>query len=191
MKFCPSCKQTKPLDHFGKLSSSKDGLYYYCKECQRERRNASYAKHGDKAYTYNKTWVAANPEKHKEYQRRWKQKNRERLRDYNDRWKADNSERYRALRKTANKRRSERLKQTPGTLAYAWEKMLDYFKHRCLACGTTNDITQDHVIPLALGGVHHISNMQPLCMTCNQSKNATIRDYRDPAQLQAFLVSLA
>jgi 5-methylcytosine-specific restriction endonuclease McrA len=49
----------------------------------------------------------------------------------------------------------------------------------CLACGTTEDLSVDHVIPLSLGGSKRIENIQPLCRTCNSEKGATVRDYRE------------
>ena len=36
MKKCSGCKQVKPLDSFGALSTSNDGLHYYCRECKSE-----------------------------------------------------------------------------------------------------------------------------------------------------------
>jgi 5-methylcytosine-specific restriction endonuclease McrA len=63
-----------------------------------------------------------------------------------------------------------------------WRALLEYFGHRCLACGASaqadEDLSVDHVIPLSLGGSNAIENIQPLCETCNSLKGATIRDYR-------------
>ena len=36
MKHCSKCKQTKPLDMFPKDKKAKDGLYGYCKICNKE-----------------------------------------------------------------------------------------------------------------------------------------------------------
>ena len=33
MKFCPTCKKSKPEKDFGKLKTEPDGLQRYCKEC--------------------------------------------------------------------------------------------------------------------------------------------------------------
>jgi len=35
-KYCGRCKQTKPLSAFGKCKTFKDGLSFYCKECNRQ-----------------------------------------------------------------------------------------------------------------------------------------------------------
>jgi 5-methylcytosine-specific restriction endonuclease McrA len=46
-------------------------------------------------------------------------------------------------------------------------------KYQCRSCGKTNQQTQlhiDHIIPLAKGGSNDISNLQTLCVKCNQQK---------------------
>jgi hypothetical protein len=39
---CPSCGQTKPYTEFGRNRSQKDGLSFYCLECNRARSNQWY-----------------------------------------------------------------------------------------------------------------------------------------------------
>jgi hypothetical protein len=41
---------------------------------------------------------------------------------------------------------------------------------KCAACGSTNNLVVDHVIPIARGGSCDIENLQPLCQLCNISK---------------------
>lgn len=59
-----------------------------------------------------------------------------------------------------------------------WGCILRMYGKRCLACGSTKDITMDHVKALINGGRHHPSNIQPLCRTCNSSKGRKTIDYR-------------
>jgi 5-methylcytosine-specific restriction endonuclease McrA len=49
---------------------------------------------------------------------------------------------------------------------------------RCLRCGSSEDLTVDHVIPLSLGGPNTIENVQPLCSACNGIKGCEAVDYR-------------
>ncbi len=66
-----------------------------------------------------------------------------------------------------------------------WQTLLLRFKFRCVWCRTharaTREgfLTRDHVIPLAKGGSNDISNIQPLCKSCNSRKGVQIRDFRD------------
>jgi 5-methylcytosine-specific restriction endonuclease McrA len=52
----------------------------------------------------------------------------------------------------------------------------------CPCCGNyteTGDFSVDHIVPLSLGGTNYISNIQPLCVSCNVKKNARIVNYLD------------
>ena len=55
MKICFSCKESLPLDRFGKHSKMKDGLQSSCKECRR---------------AYQNNWYSDNKELHRERVRR-------------------------------------------------------------------------------------------------------------------------
>jgi 5-methylcytosine-specific restriction endonuclease McrA len=59
-----------------------------------------------------------------------------------------------------------------------WQRLLDENGNRCLCCGESEDLTRDHVVPLAKGGSHEISNIQPLCRRCNSAKGTKSTDYR-------------
>ncbi len=59
-----------------------------------------------------------------------------------------------------------------------WLALVDVHGGRCLCCGTKENITVDHIIPLSLGGSNDISNIQPLCEGCNLLKGQGATDYR-------------
>lgn len=48
----------------------------------------------------------------------------------------------------------------------------------CLCCGSFNNLTVDHVIPICKGGSSEDENLQTLCRKCNNLKGNRIRDYR-------------
>jgi 5-methylcytosine-specific restriction endonuclease McrA len=55
---------------------------------------------------------------------------------------------------------------------------------RCLACGSTERLTLDHIIPLCQGGTNHENNPQTLCVKCNTAeKGGKTIDYRTPLSM--------
>lgn len=47
--------------------------------------------------------------------------------------------------------------------------------NKCVKCGSTEDLTIDHIHPLSEGGVNHPVNMQTLCVNCNVLKASKIK----------------
>lgn len=47
----------------------------------------------------------------------------------------------------------------------------------CVACGTNEDMTVDHIVPRILGGSSAVSNLQPMCRPCNSSKGTSPDNY--------------
>lgn len=48
---------------------------------------------------------------------------------------------------------------------------------KCVKCGSTENLTLDHVIPRVLGGKDWLKNLQTLCKPCNQAKGPKIAQY--------------
>lgn len=44
----------------------------------------------------------------------------------------------------------------------------------CAECGTSGDLTGDHIVPLSKGGANTPSNIQVLCRRCNSRKKARL-----------------
>lgn len=49
-KKCTKCGRELPLDNFSKCATNKDGLQYYCKDCQRESARKSYCKRKENSF---------------------------------------------------------------------------------------------------------------------------------------------
>lgn len=71
-------------------------------------------------------------------------------------------------------------KAAVATVAFSADQLRDRLSmfSGCWMCGADAD-TVDHVIPLALGGWHCLSNLRPACNSCNASKG--IKSWRDVA----------
>ena len=50
--------------------------------------------------------------------------------------------------------------------------------NKCLKCGSTEDLTIDHIKPLSKGGSNKKENKQTLCCKCNSDKGDSEIDYR-------------
>ena len=51
--------------------------------------------------------------------------------------------------------------------------------NKCLACGGTDNLQIDHIVPVRLGGKNDFNNLQTLCVSCNSKKNLSTADYRE------------
>jgi len=90
------------------------------------------------------------------------------------------------------RRRYDRIRRKPfHTTDSQWLAMCGCFGPACLCCGQVAPFVRDHIIPIALGGLDHITNVQPLCAKCNLSKgDRHIADYRNPNLLRQFLLDI-
>ena len=69
MKVCTKCKEAKALGAFRRQSSTKDGLKYFCKECDDATAKKYYKKNKKKIITKVTQWQKDNPNKVKEYKK--------------------------------------------------------------------------------------------------------------------------
>jgi 5-methylcytosine-specific restriction endonuclease McrA len=60
--------------------------------------------------------------------------------------------------------------------SFAWERWEDLkkkYNYACALCGEKEPeikLTIDHIVPISGGGTNWISNIQPLCRSCNSKK---------------------
>ena len=76
MKVCTKCKEQKPLTAFRRQSSTKDGLKYYCKECDDRTAKRYYEKNKKKIIIKVTQWQKDNPTKVKDYKKSYYGKNK-------------------------------------------------------------------------------------------------------------------
>lgn len=99
----------------------------------------------------------------REYYQKNRQKELERRRAYGK----GNKEYNAAL---SNRRRA-RLKGNGGRHTMKeWIALKEQYNNKCAICQGTKPLTRDHIVPLSKGGTDDISNIQPLCQSCNSRK---------------------
>jgi 5-methylcytosine-specific restriction endonuclease McrA len=207
MKQCPKCGEIKPLTAFSINRVRKDGFCFQCKECSNIAKKAWYETNGERCRKYAKLYVMGHREQRRDYDRvnakrvsetakAWRLANAERQRKNVQNWniahperRATNGETWRKnnpdrARLIVENRRARRDANGGMINVSEWQALLESHGKHCLCCGETKGLTLDHVIPLSRGGVHSISNAQPLCSRCNSTKGVKIGfDYRPYAFL--------
>lgn len=135
-----------------------------CKICRRAAMRRDYQKHKERRQADNRAWAAQNVERIAEMNRAWLAANRERA--------------------NLTSRLKKQRRRAAGTLTAAdWQAVLDLYGSACLACGSDDPPTIDHVIPISQGGSNTVDNVQPLCNSCNGRKRAKTIDYRPGAAM--------
>jgi len=186
MKACTKCGVEKPLTDFTRLKSAADGLASSCSLCSRIATKESYQKHKAKRtsearakYAKNReseiarcdAWNKANPDRVAANMRASRLRNPGSASRATRRWREKNPESASATDR--NKRLRRRGAPSDGTVSSeAWSKVIKAHKGKCFYCGKKpKQITMDHFVALAVGGVHSIKNVRPACAACNSSKN--------------------
>lgn len=162
-KRCSKCKQWKPFSDFFADKGQRSGLRCACKACCRQGR-VVYNQHNAEKIT------AARRADYQRNKAAYQARNR-------------NTKRRDPLgnRLRANHSKARRLGCEGTFTAKEWRNLVVKYGHRCLCCGLQEPkitLTFDHVIPLVVGGRNDISNIQPLCLRCNQKKLLATTDYR-------------
>lgn len=180
-KVCTRCKTEQPIDNFCKDKKSKDGHFYYCKQCRREY----HLSHQSERNEYARQFYWANWEreraKNREYQIEHSEYISAKNRAYQQTHKERENERGRA-RRQANPwlHRIAKANKSATKVSAEGRFTVDEFKALCDAkgwvcsyCGkqlTEQTVSPDHIIPLTRGGSNYIANINPSCRFCNRTK---------------------
>jgi 5-methylcytosine-specific restriction endonuclease McrA len=166
-------------------------MAWRCLECQKEygakyrserpdKKKASGVKYRiknrEKEKVRKEKYYAENSEKVNAYYAKWAKRNPEKVKAYRAKYFSENSEKYNADIHA----RIARIAGNGGKYTVKeWNDLCETYNNKCLCCGRSDvKLTVDHVVPLSKGGVNFISNIQPLCGSCNSSKGTKVIDYR-------------
>lgn len=200
MKTCSKCGEIKSISGFNKTARNKDGLFGYCKLCQavadgerRLRNKAENAEVDPYAAEITKRCPGCGYELSRQaFYRDVKTKdglaslcracqqlyrdNHKEGRALSDRtWRQANPEKCAASKA---KRRASKVEAGGEYTGAEFAALKEATGNACLCCGAAGDLAADHVIPLSKGGPNDISNIQPLCKSCNSTKGVKSTDYR-------------
>lgn len=185
---CRRCHSEKSISEFVKNNTCERGHGPYCKLCVRNdqaerRREKGQAKREsldvdvDEGKKYCPNCKEVKPAE--EFRGCYCQTCRD---DKSREWAAANPDKTKNYGRKAKRKRELRLKELPGRHSPEdWEALKTATGNKCLCCGASGDdveLTRDHVVPLSKGGTDDISNIQPLCASCNSKKRARTIDYR-------------
>ena len=151
-----------------------------CKECSRRRKKANRSRVLEEKRKYREN----NKTKISEADKKYRQENKERVAAWNLKWAQDNPDKVRAKKQ---KRKTKVTKAGGSFTAEEWRQLCNQYDNHCLRCGHKKKLTADHVIPVSMGGSSDISNIQPLCQSCNSRKGATVKDYRTKGMIERWI----
>lgn len=197
-KVCPGCLKWKPYTAYNNRQVGGKYLVAYCVDCNREKKAAHRQKYPDRInatrrlyYQENRDHIREkqtalynkNPDKFRGRANEYYKREPDKVKSWAKRWYKNNPAKVRVNR---HRRRARENMAGGSYTANEWLSLCEWFGGVCLCCGKA-ETTVDHVIPITKGGSNNIDNLQPLCLSCNCSKQAKHIDYRDPDRLTAFL----
>jgi len=200
-KLCTRCGESKPVSEFYKRE--RGYLRSHCKACTSIRSHQYFVDHIEEFDKRSRQWVAenkdaarsiykkyydthkdisrakarerykANPFKCSKWHREHEKEHKELIRQWDATHREEKREHYRKYR--------ARKMDAPGNgvTKEEWESILLEYENQCIGPGPhRGELAMDHVVPLSKGGADDISNVQPLCRTCNSRKGTKMIDYR-------------
>lgn len=167
MKTCRTCNEELPLSSFWASPRNKGGYATECKDCERIRKRKNYQVNKEKIDARNLSYRVANRERYAAYTKKYRENNPEKAKEVYRNWQLKYPEK---VREHSHRRRA--ALRNNGVFVILERDLKRLYSSPCTYCGSTANITADHVVPIARGGVHSIGNLVPACSSCNSSKHS-------------------
>ncbi len=194
LKTCTKCGKTKQADEFYKRCRAKDGLRCQCKACDAAHKKAYNAEHKEdnaarcKAYRATHAeeiaaYCAAHAEEITARSRIYRAEHADKVAAYGRVYCAEHADEVAARmrewrqanpeKKAAYKHRRRALQRAATVEDFDIGEVWERDNYTCVYCGETQNLSVDHIKPLAKGGSHSPDNLCVACISCNSSKRAT------------------
>jgi len=142
---------------------------------QKKHNSVYYEENRERLLEQKKQKYRANKEKFIDSVKRYYQSNKALVVKRIKEWRKRNPDKLIAQ---INKRRTKKTGAGGSYTAEEWQDLCRKHGNKCLCCGSKERLYPDHVIPVSKGGTSFISNIQPLCASCNSRKHTRATDYR-------------
>lgn len=156
------------------------------------------ARNRDRARQRNMEWRRAHPEKMLECRRRWREKNLDAYNAYQKEYRARNRDRIVEIAQEFRSRNRERIKdqqilraakRTGMDLLFHPSAVREAYGGSCWACGSSERVCIDHIVPLSVGGTNFQHNIRLLCVSCNSRKRQKLdHEVKDPEFRERLLL---
>lgn len=174
MKVCNKCGLEKPHVDFYKHKLTSDGLRGECKSCIKLHNQSYHKENKERNNQRNTEYYWNNLDISKKRVKKYREKYPEKKAELDKQYRLAHPERGSKYR---HKRRAMKLNN--GTFVVTNKELKKIYNSPCIYCGSLDNITNEHVMPLSKGGVDGIGNLAPACLSCNTSKGGrTVMEWR-------------
>ena len=173
-KVCVGCLIVYPAESFPR---TRNGWSNYCQECKVLKYRAARIAQGKNVSMGRISIEERNRRSLAKYHRNREQYLKRRQEQYEHVLSIERASRDRNKEKQRpkkNERQRLRNRQKTRKFYVSQRELEKLYSQPCHACGSTEQPSIDHIIPLALGGHHSIGNLWTLCRPCNSSKGARL-----------------
>jgi 5-methylcytosine-specific restriction endonuclease McrA len=178
-KRCSRCELFLPFGSFNVNKLKPGGLRYECRECYRAWRLANIDSVRASVNRSNEKWKSKHPGRAAESYRKWRALNTETARARTRTWyKANPDKTYKNAARRRALERAAFVEDVVPSVVFARDGGICGL---CMKKVLRADMSMDHIVPLARGGLHCYANIQLAHLRCNISKGARTQQPRPEA----------